>query len=707
MSRAIPSRERAGQVSGITRGGAEVRPEPAAMRLRAGARVSDPPQRQPGYIGAMHCPQCGKPISEQAVACQSCGSALDLPGRGAGASREMARTVLGVARPPAAMLGGPAEDPAPGGREPPGAPAQATNTIVGLPPVMRHAAAVASAGGVQGALGEAPAAEPPRSLKTQLGHSSPGSTVESRARGPAAQASPEAAPSKGAHADPRAALRADGTPMPPTLTSRADDGRAPPGRRDGRGDPRRGAPPERNGHEPPHELGATVVNPIEAGRAPAKRLKAHAVNIPRPQPPVMQRKIAKQNAARLLPRLSRGDLREGSQRTSKGVIAIVVGAAVLAVGAVLFVALWPGRSSVTARPAADAQGRDGIELTCSSCPDGTSVTIERASAQIAAGAAFLPLGRPLIAGDNRFKVRIDRPKGGPDETLPITVHLPYRIRPELSTLQGERPSIQVVVEAEPGARVTLDGKPIPLVGGRAVEAFDVIDACTGLTGEARSLSRQIPYVVTLKKGDVERGSVNVMVGIVPLEIDAPGSSVVIDGPSFVLAGRTTKGAELIAAGKPVPVKPDGSFAHVMNVSSIGATQIEVRAKLAGMAPRLTRIKVRRVDNLETAARDFASESPITYAALGSDIARQAGKAIVVAGQVLEVKRENHRTTLLLDVSSSAGCKGCSVQLVHGASNPAQPGDQLTAYGRVLRAARLPSGADVPEIEVDFTVKGLR
>jgi hypothetical protein len=369
--------------------------------------------------------------------------------------------------------------------------------------------------------------------------------------------------------------------------------------------------------------------------------------------------------------------------------------------------LWPGRAPLKARPATDAQNREAVELSCSSCPDGTTLSIGQATATVTGGAALLTIGDPLAAGDNRFKIRIDRPGSERDETVPVVVHLPYRIRPELGTLQGERPSIQVVVEASPGARVTLEGRQVPLVGGRAVETFDVIDAITGLTGETKSLSRQIPYVVTPKDGEPERGSVSVMVGVVPLELDAPGPNVVIDGPSFVLAGRTLKGAELFAAGKPVPVKADGSFAHVMNVSSIGATQIEVRAKLTGMAPRLTRIKVRRVDNIETAVREFAAESPITFAALGGDVARLAGRPIVVAGQVIEVKRENHRTTMILDVGSQPGCKGCTAHLVQGSSNPAQPGEQITAYGRVKRAVRAPSGADVPEVEVDFTVKGLR
>lgn len=644
----------------------------------------------------MHCPQCGKPLPVQAVACPACGATLDLPAGGADRSREMVRTVLGVAQAPAPTAGG--DERAAEARAPsaPGVPG--THTIVGLPPAVRPAAANQGTPMAQTSVGIAPpaaaqeASEQARALRTQIGFSSP--ITETGAR---ASSSPQA----GSPPAPKA------SPLTQTLTSSAEKGGAPAGRKDARGG--NGREQARNGHEPGHELGATVMNQLEAARVPAKRLKAHAINIPRPIPPTEQRKAAKQNPALLrikIPRLERA-VREPPASGSRGAVAIVVAAGILAAGAVLFVALWPGRTPVSGRSATDAQGREGVEIACKSCPDGTHISIDAASAPVSAGAAFVALTKPLSAGDNRFKVRIDRPKGGRDETVPLNVYLPYRIRPELGTLQGEKPAIQVVVETAPGSRVTLDGKPIPLVGNRAVEAFDVMEACTGLTGETRSLSRQIPYVVTSKDGEPERGSVNVMVSIVPLEIDAPGSSVVIDSPSFVLAGRTVKGAELFAAGKPIPVKPDGSFAHVMNVSSIGATQIEVRAKLAGMAPRLTRIKVRRVDDLERAAREFASESPIQFASLGSDVARHAGKPIVIGGQVIEAKRDNHRTTMLLDVGPSAGCKDCSVQLVQGANNSAQPGDKITAYGRVLRAVRLPSGADVPEIEVDFTVKGLR
>jgi hypothetical protein len=663
----------------------------------------------------MHCPQCGKPLQDQAIACQSCGSVLDVPREAAGASRGMARTMMGVAGGEARI--GAASRSA-------GAPPGGAQTIVGLPAASRPKGAGADEAGAGGRDAQKPSGMPAHLLQTKVGHQSPSPEAAARALADHARAGAHAQagaqpgygpndPSRGGGSgDARTSQAAEGSKLPSTLSSIADPGRAQAPYGNHAQHPPPVAPTQRdgtsmahnaNGHEPSPELGATVVNQLGGARAPAKRLKAHAVHIPRPIPPSELRKAPKANAAAKLAKIRGGE----AVPMQNAPIALVIGAAVLAAGAVLFAVLWPAKSPVRGHIAVDAQGRETLELTCSSCPEGTTLSIGQRSAPINRGAAVVTPESPLAAGDNRFKVRIDRPGDERDETVPLVVHLPYRIRPELATLQGERAAIQVVVEAAPGARITLDGRQVPLVGGRAVETFDVNESCTGLTEETKSLSRQIPYVVTPKDGEPERGSVSVMVGIVPLHLDAPGSSVVIDVPSFVLAGRTLKGAELFAAGKPVPVKADGSFAHVMNVSSIGATQIEVRAKLAGMAPRLTRIKVRRVDNLDTAAREFAAESPITYAALGADIARQAGRPIMLGGQVIDVKRENHKTNMVLDVGPSVGCKGCVAHLVQGANNPVQTGEQITAYGRVRRAVRAAGGADVPEIEVDFTVKGLR
>ncbi|WP_437670985.1 hypothetical protein [Sorangium sp. So ce131] len=465
-----------------------------------------------------------------------------------------------------------------------------------------------------------------------------------------------------------------------------------------------GAPPETepdldSRYQPAGELGATIA-PVRV-RAQALRnqvlLRPHRLK-PRMPPPTPQR-----------------------PRTSRRAVAVVAAGGVLALGAVLFALLWPSAPPVTARARTDARGREIIELRCESCPDGTAVSIGEGRAITAGGVAQIPLENPLSVGDNRMKVAIDRPGRGRDETVGVSIHVAYRIRPDLGTLQGERPSIQVVVEASKGTQVVLDGKEIALASGRAIESIDVTEAVTGLSDEAKTLSRQVPYTVTPPDGPREQGMVSVAVGIAPLTIEAPGPSVVIDKESFTLAGRTARGAQLFAGTHPIAIHPDGTFAHVMNVSSVGATQFEVRAKVEGMAPRIAKIAVRRVDRLETAAKEFAGRGAIGYAELVAGGKAHVGKPIALSGEVLETRRQGYSTLLLLSVSQASGCKagaaaagadpaalsGCKVRLVHGAENPAQRGDLLTAYGSVAPPFAAPGGGEIPEVWVEFTLKGAR
>lgn len=443
--------------------------------------------------------------------------------------------------------------------------------------------------------------------------------------------------------------------------------------------------------EPPRELGATLV-PQRAPRAPSPR----DMQLVR-----RQRRPAPEAGAR--PR------KEAAPGPSRRALALVIAGGVLAVFAVLFVVFWPDPPPVTARARVDAGGRDVLEVRCQTCPDGTAVSVGEARATVTGGVAQIPLAAPLSVGDNRMKVAIDRPGKGRDETIAVSVGVAYRIRPDLATLQGERPTLQVVVEAMGGTEVLLDGKALSLSGGRAVEVVDVSDAITGPADEPRTLSRQIPYAVTPPDGPREQGVVSVSVGVVPLRIDAPGPSVVIDKESFVLEGRTAKGAQIFAGPHPIPVRADGSFAHVMNVSSVGATQFEVRARMEGMAPRLVKIAVRRVDRLETAARDFAGQKPIGWAELAADPKAQLGKPVVLAGEVLEARRQGHATVTLLSVSPASGCKAagsCKARLVHGVQVAAQRGDTLTAYGRVAPPFAGPGGEAIPEVQVEFAIPAI-
>jgi hypothetical protein len=606
------------------------------------------------YIRRMsHCPQCGKAApTEGLVACPFCGARVAAP---VNAPKPAARTMVGVSMQDLAPRLGAAAPAA-------GAPSKVNRTIVGMPAdalELRGAliAAQTQVGGTPGPLSGAPRVVPSAN-HTLLGVARPG----------IAPLRPGVAP------EPEEPFDADD---PTQLYVRGEDDN-------------HAAPP---GYQPADELGATV-GPAAFGRNPA---------LVRQQPAWDGGK-----------RRHRGDPVRGfpagraklTDPSNKRALAVVIAAGALALIAVLVAVFWPSPPPLSARARADAEGREGVELTCKSCPDGTRVSIDAASATIAGTTALVPLPTALLLGENRMKVVVDRPGTGRDETLGILVNVAYRIRPDLASLQADHPSIQIIAEAAAGTQIAINGRALPITGGRAVENLDVTEACTGLTGEAKTLTRQVPYAVTPADGHVENGVVNISVGIVPLQLEAPGPHVIIDGPSFVLAGRTMKGAEVIAAGRPIAVRADGTFAQVMNVSSVGATQIEVRARLAGLAPRLAQIKVRRVESLETAAREFLAEGPIGYGPLAGNIAAQVGKPVALTGEVTDIKKQGYATVMLLDIAQTQGCAAagaCTVRLVLGAESPAKKGDTLRIFGHTARAVAIPGRADVPEIEVDFAL----
>jgi hypothetical protein len=628
-----------------------------------------------------HCPQCGEPTPEGARACPFCGTALV-----ARAPAVAARTIVGVSVRQATERSDPSATPGP-----PAGMARAARTIVGMP----AGQALADLGPPAPATPPAPAG-PARPAAPPAGRPFVGGATAMLGTPAVPGAPPAGAPAGRPSGTLVGVARPGIAPIAPGVARPPDPEPDPPG------------------YQPAGELGATM------GPAALRELRPHP-ELEEGHRRHKQRRVL--NLAGGLPRKP-APLPPGDEPVSRRALAIVLAAGGVAVAAVLVAVFWPSPPPLSARPRADAGGREGVELTCKSCPDGTKVTLGGASATTNGGLALVPLPTALSVGENRFKVDVDRPGNGRDETVSVVVNVAYRIRPDLAALQSERPAFQIVAETAAGTSVTIDGRKLPLAAGRGAESIDVSEVCTGLANDVKTLSRQIPYTVTPADGPAEQGVVNVSVGIVPLHLDTPvailpttpgaagavpAPHVITDGPSFVLAGWTMKGAEVLAAGRPITVHPDGSFAQVMNVSSVGATQIEVRSRMPGMAPRLAQIKVRRVDSLEKAARDFAAGEPtVGYRDLTGNIGAAVGKAVTLTGEVADTRKQGYQTVMLLDVSAASGCpagSACTVRLVQGLDNPAKRGDALRVFGHVARAFTVTGRADMPEIEVDFTLKG--
>jgi hypothetical protein len=391
---------------------------------------------------------------------------------------------------------------------------------------------------------------------------------------------------------------------------------------------------------------------------------------------------------------------------SSATIAIASGL-LLAGGAVAFAIFWRSPAPLRAEARVDANGSDLLHVTCATCPDGTEVRAGDSKAQVNSRAADLILPSPLKVGENLFSVAVDRPGSGRDETVSLIVQIGYRIRPDLSALDSERPMLRIAIEGGPMASMMIDGKPLTLGNdGKGQYDIDVTAECTGLADDTKSIERAIPYSVVGSTGASEQGVVNVRVAVPPLHIDAPTSRTIIERDQFVLAGRTGRGARLLAGSQAITVAADGTFSRAIAAPALGENAVKLKTTVPGQAPRMATITVKRVEHLADEAKTFAANAPLPFADLAASVTRYVGQPVVLSGEIVESRSQGAVNLALLDVQKGCSRPPCLARLVFAGEEPVARTDRVQVYGYVTRA--ISPGADaagtVPEVEVAFSQK---
>jgi hypothetical protein len=387
-------------------------------------------------------------------------------------------------------------------------------------------------------------------------------------------------------------------------------------------------------------------------------------------------------------------------------IALVSGL-VLAAGAVAFAFLWRSPAPLRAEARVDATGTDTLHITCTTCPDGTELRIGDAKAKVASQAADIALAAPLGVGENVFTVDVDRPANARDEKVSLIVKIGYRIRPDLSGLDSDRPVLRILVDGAPLAKMVIDGKPLDLgQDGRGSYDIDITSDCTGPSDETKTLERSVPYSVAGSTGAAEQGSVGLRVAVTPLHIDVPSTHGVIEGERFLLGGRTGRGGRLLAGGEPIPVAADGSFSRPMPAKTLGDNTLSLRATVPGLAPRIASVRVKRVEKLSDEARAFTASAPLPFSELAADVNKHVGEPIVLSGDIVEARQQGSKNVALLDVQKGCSRPPCVARVVLSASDAVVRGDRLQVFGHVTRAisAKGEAAGGVPEVEGDFFLK---
>jgi hypothetical protein len=387
-------------------------------------------------------------------------------------------------------------------------------------------------------------------------------------------------------------------------------------------------------------------------------------------------------------------------------VVVILGAAVLASAGVMTILLYRARGSVETHLTADASGRDRLALTCPGCVEGAKVTLGSATGTFKAGKATLTLERPLPVGDHRLELSIERAPGRADQVA-VTVPVDFRVRPDTTKLSETPPRVEARVTARAGSAVVVDGRPLALgPDGSASLPIDVSKELTGAEAGMKTLERRIAYAVTPPGGAPHTGEMLVRIGIAPLVVQAPGPSIVIDGPGFVLAGRTAKNAVVTVEGRPITVDPTGSFAQMMSVSSNGETTVVVRASVPDLAPRLSTLKVKRVASLSEEANLARTRNTTSYVALSVDPDGQRGLSVALDGSVVEARSDSFTTILVMDVKSGCKAPPCLARVTWGAKAVLASGDPISVFGSLQGSVEGPrSGTRIPAVAADFVLKG--
>jgi hypothetical protein len=384
---------------------------------------------------------------------------------------------------------------------------------------------------------------------------------------------------------------------------------------------------------------------------------------------------------------------------------VIVGAATLLVMALVAFLMLRGHGAVTARAKLDAQGNELLELSCSECPDGTKTWIDTAPVAFRAGKATLRLQSPLKVGDNPIVLVLERP-GRSREEIALALPIEFRVRGSTEQLSQESPKVSVLASVRAGTKLEVDGKLVaPDASGSVRFDYDVASELTGPEATVKTLERSVTYKATPSNAPPETGQVQIRIGITPLVVDAPGTSIVVGSKDVVIAGRTAPNSALQIGAQTVTLDSEGRFVSKQSLST-GENSFVVRSTLKDHAPRLVRVSVRRSDNLEREAALARSMTQTSYAEATRQGDTSVGRSIWLAGRLFDERHDGYTSVFLVDVKD--GCKKapCLSKVVYGVPLEIDKGRALKAFGKVVRFVDGPrSGERIPEVRAELVVPG--
>jgi hypothetical protein len=145
---------------------------------------------------------------------------------------------------------------------------------------------------------------------------------------------------------------------------------------------------------------------------------------------------------------------------------------------------------------------------------------------------------------------------------------------------------------------------------------------------------------------------------------------------------------------------------MMSVSSVGETNIVVRASVPDLAPRLVVLRIRRVASLAGEAAAVRARATTSYAAIAKDADGQKGLGVALDGSVVEARTDAFTTVAVMDVKSGCSSAPCLLRFTWGAKSTLSEGDPVSVFGSLAGSVEgLQAGTRIPAVTAEFLIKG--
>ena len=352
----------------------------------------------------------------------------------------------------------------------------------------------------------------------------------------------------------------------------------------------------------------------------------------------------------------------GSNSAARSRIALVLaGLALLSLVAMVYVR-FSGRTKsadVSARIITNQQG-ESLLFEIPRALAGSKLRFGGQEQAIVAGRATFPLASDsLRVGDNIVLADVIAPSGD-TASARIVLAVFYRIWVDTSALRADRPSIDVVVTAIPGTKVTLEGQDVQLDGqGRATKTYplDVVHS-----GKGGVIDHVVHYRMQPPRGETVVDELHTRIPVAMMQIDRPGPDIVTERESVEIAGAVGRETHVSIDGTQVPVK-EGRFLHRLALPKPGEYKPRVIATAAGKAPLGVTLSIKRVRDISQAAREFSFDKSLTYAKIAPNATIYKGQNIAIEGRVYAVDSRAGSSVLQMLARPCPSTQRCSLWVV--------------------------------------------